>query len=130
VGRVWYTITDWREGYFALLRRNGKEFRMEESRSHIAEGVSLICIAIAYALHTLTIHKYYGPVLLLCVGVLQIAFSFLPEKAQRKIPVVGIITVALGVSLLIVVISGGRDVIMAALLSIIVAAIGVRMMFR
>lgn len=103
---------------------------MENNKSHVAEGISLICIAIAYALHTLTIHKYYGPVLLLCVGAVQIAFSFLPEKTQRKIPVVGIITMALGVSLLIVVVGGGRDVIMAALLSIIVAATGVRMMLR
>jgi uncharacterized membrane protein HdeD (DUF308 family) len=103
---------------------------MQENRPRIAEGISLICVAIAYALHTLTIHKYYGPVLLLCVGALQIAFSFLPEKAERRIPVIGIITVALGVSLLIVVVSGGRDIIIAALMSIIVAATGVRMMFR
>ncbi len=103
---------------------------MEGNRSHLAEGVSLICIAIAYVLHTLPDYKYYGPVLLLCVGVLQVALSFLPEKAQRSIPVAGIITIVLGVSLLIVVISGGRDVIMAVLMSIIVAATGVRMMFR
>lgn len=103
---------------------------MEDTRSHVAEGISLICIAIAYALHTLTIHKYYGPILLLCIGAIQIALSFLPEKAERRIPVIGIITTALGVSLLIAVVSGGRDVIMATLLSIIVAATGVRMMFR
>ncbi|MEJ2744324.1 MAG: hypothetical protein P8123_01355 [bacterium] len=103
---------------------------MENNRPLIAEGISLICVAIAYALHTLTIHKYYGPVLLLCVGALQIAFSFISKKDERRIPVVGVITVVLGVSLFIVVVSGGRDVIIAALMSIIVAATGVRMMFR
>lgn len=103
---------------------------MENHRSHVAEGISLICVAIAYALHTLTIYKYYGPALLLCAGALQIAFSCLPEKAERRIPMVGIITVALGISLLIVVLSGGTDVIIAALMSIVVAATGVRMMFR
>jgi len=103
---------------------------MNEKGRHISEGVSLISIAVAYALHTLTDYRYYGPIILICVGVLQIVLPLLAEREGRRIPFIGIVTVALGVSLLIVVISGGQEKIIAGLMSVIVAAAGVRMLLK
>jgi len=103
---------------------------MIERKSHVTEGIVLISIAVAFALTYFTVYKYYGSVLLLCIGGIMIALSFFPKKEERKIPIAGGILVLLGGALLIEVLSGGQEVILTVLLLIVVAATGVRMLFR
>ncbi|MCX6356722.1 MAG: hypothetical protein NT045_02415 [Candidatus Aureabacteria bacterium] len=102
---------------------------MGEKKSHVHEGIVLIASAVAFAVAYFTVHKYYGPVILLCVGAIMIALSYLAEKEKRRAPVAGVIAVVLGISLLIELLSGGQEVIITALLLVIVAGAGVRMLF-
>ncbi|MCX6356086.1 MAG: hypothetical protein NTZ78_14470 [Candidatus Aureabacteria bacterium] len=102
---------------------------MIERKSHVAEGIVLISIAVAFTLTYYTTYKYYGSILLFCIGGIMIALSFLPKKEERKIPMAGIILMILGGALLIEVLSGGQEVILTMLLLIVVAAAGVRMLF-
>jgi uncharacterized membrane protein HdeD (DUF308 family) len=103
---------------------------MSDRKSHIAEGIALIGISIAFAITCFTVHKYYGPILLLCIGAIMIALSFLAEKQERKPPVVGVLLVILGAALLVEIISSGKEVVLTVLLLIVVAAEGVKMLFR
>jgi hypothetical protein len=102
---------------------------MEQVSHRIAGGVALISIALAFIITRFAHEQYYGPIILMCVGAIMIALSFLAAREQRKIPVVGILLAALGVALIIEVVFGRTDIIIAVVLPAIVAATGLKMIW-
>lgn len=110
---------------------------MEKKKSHVIAGIVLISIGVAFIVNIFTgDNNYYGPIILLGVGLGLVIKSLMVETEKRKTPVGGIILIVLGAVSLVDAFTGSQIVVAIVksitplVLPVVLILLGLRFLFR
>jgi peptidoglycan/LPS O-acetylase OafA/YrhL len=114
-----------------------KEPEMGEKKRHLVPGIVILSIGVAIMVNYFTAEgTYYGPIILLGVGLALLIRSATVEPEKRKTPVGGIILVAIGAVSLIDSLTGS-DIITSVvravaplILPLVLIILGLRLLFK
>ena len=108
-----------------------------EKKRHVVHGIVLLSIGVAFLVDIFTGEGYYwGPIILLGVGLGLVVKSLMQKEEERKAPVGGIILICLGAVSLIDAILGSNIVsasvkqVAPYVLPVLFIVLGVRILFR